>query len=122
MKRGPMAPPAGRRGPLSLEIKFFCRFGLRSGPEGSAQAVGFMWSLFRAKPAILDPFQVIFDDLGPNRHCRPNLDLQDRAGDGPLEGVRPVLKAPEPSWHASGPSFMPNGRWEIHFKPNFMFL
>ena len=30
------------------------------------------------------------------------------AGDGPLEWVRPLPKAPERSWHASGPSFSPN--------------
>ena len=38
--------------------------GLGSGPDGSAQAVGFIWSLFRAKRSILDPFRAIFDGLG----------------------------------------------------------
>ena len=97
-------------------------FGLRSGPDGSAQAVGFIWSLFRAKRSILDPIRTIFDDLGPNRHCGPDLDLQDQAGDGPLEWVRPIPKAPERSWHASGPSFRPNRRFSTHFGPNLMFL
>ena len=32
---------------------------------------------------ILDPFRAIFDDLGPNRHCGPDLDLQDQARDWP---------------------------------------
>ena len=85
-------------------------FGFRSGPDGSAQAAGFIWSLFRAKRSILDPIRTIFDDLGPNRHCGPDLDLQDQAGDGPLEWVRPIPKALERSWHASGPSF--TDRWE----------
>ena len=78
--------------------------------------------MFRAKRSILDPFRAIFDDLGPNRHCGPDLDLQDQAGDGPLEWVRPVPKAPERSWHASGPSFKPNGRFWTHFGPFLMFL
>ena len=78
--------------------------------------------MFRAKRSILDPFRAIFDDLGPNRHCGPDLDLQDQAGDGPLEWVRPVPKAPERSWHASGPSFRPNRRFSTHFGPNLMFL
>ena len=66
---------------------FFAVFGLRSGPDGSAQAVGSIWSLFRAERSILDPIRTIFDDLGPNRHCGPDLDLQDQAGNGPLEWV-----------------------------------
>ena len=37
------------------------------------------------------------------------------AGDGPLEWVRPIPKAPERSWHASGPSFSPNGRFWTRF-------
>ena len=44
------------------------------------------------------------------------------AGDGPLEWVRPIPKAPERSWHASGPSFRPNCRFSTHFGPNLMFL
>ena len=43
------------------------------------------------------------------------------AGDGPLEWVRPIPKAPERSWHASGPSFRPNRRFSTHFKLNLMF-
>ena len=62
------------------------------------------------------------DDLGPNRHCGPDLKLQDQAGDGPLEWVRPPPKAPERSWHASGPSFRPNRRFSTHFGPNLVFL
>ena len=31
------------------------------------------------------------------------------AGDSPLEWVRPIPKASERSWHASGSSFNPNG-------------
>ena len=44
------------------------------------------------------------------------------AGDGPLEWVRPIPKAPERSWHASGPSFRPNRRFWTHFGPFLMFL
>ena len=68
MKRGPPAPPAGRRGPFSLKKKFLTVFGLRSGPDGSGQAVGFIWSLFRAKRSILDPFRTKFDVFGPDRN------------------------------------------------------
>ena len=48
-----------RRGQFSLKTDFLAVFGLRSGPDGSGQAVGFIWSLFRAKPSILDPFRTI---------------------------------------------------------------
>ena len=44
------------------------------------------------------------------------------ARDGPLEWVRPIPKAPERSWRASGPSFRPNPRFLTHFGPNLMFL
>ena len=44
------------------------------------------------------------------------------AQDGPLERVRPIPNAPERSWHASGPSFTPNGRFWTHFGPFLMFL
>ena len=37
------------------------------------------------------------------------------ARDGPFEWVRPIPKAPERSWHASGPSFRPNSRFSTHF-------
>ena len=60
-------PPrsAGRPpGAVSFEKSIFTVFGIRSSPDGSAQAVGFIWSLFRAKPSILNPFRTIFDDLG----------------------------------------------------------
>ena len=80
------------------------------------------WTKFQPKRSTLDSIRAIFDDLGPNRHCGPDLDLQDRAGDGRLEWVRPVPKAPERSWHASGPSFRPNRRFSTHFGPNLMFL
>ena len=85
----------------------------------SGQPSGFIWTKFQAKRSILDPIRAIFDDLGPNRHCGPELDLQDQAGDGPLEWVRPVPKAPEQSWHASGPSFRQNRRFSTHFGPNW---
>ena len=80
------------------------------------------WTKFQAKRSILDPFRAIFDDLGPNRHCGPDLKLQDQAGDGPLEWVRPPPKAPERSWHASGPSFRPNRGFSTQFGPNLMFV
>ena len=68
MKRGPTGPPAGRRGPLSLKSRFLTVLGLRSFPDGSGQAVGFIWPLFRAKPSILDPFRTKFDVFGPDRN------------------------------------------------------
>ena len=44
----------------------FCRiFGLKSGPDGSGQPSGFIWTKFQAKRSILDPIRAIFDDLGP---------------------------------------------------------
>ena len=61
MKRGPPRSAGVRRGPFSLKRQFFVVFGLRSGPDGSGQAVGFIWLLFRAKPSILDPFRTKFD-------------------------------------------------------------
>ena len=62
-------------------------FGLRSGPDGSGQAVGFIWSLFRAKRSILDPFRAIFDDLGPNRHCGQDWTSRIRPGTVPWSGL-----------------------------------
>ena len=49
------------RGPFSLKTFFFAVFGLRSGLDGSGQAVGFIWFLFRAKSSILNPFRPKFD-------------------------------------------------------------
>ena len=70
MKRGETVPPAGRRGPFSFKNYLFNVFGLRSGPDGSAQTVGFIWFLFRAKRGT------IFNDLGPDRNFgQPGLDL-----------------------------------------------
>ena len=76
MKRGPTVPPAGPRGPFSVNNFFWAVFGLRSGPDGFAQAVLFIWSLFRAKPSILDPFRSKLDAFGPDRNFgQPGLDL-----------------------------------------------
>ena len=70
----PPGPPPGTRFPSKLG--FLGVFGLRSGPDGSGQAVGFIWSLFRAKPSILDPFRGKFDVFGPDRNLgQPGLDL-----------------------------------------------
>ena len=55
-----------RRGPFSLKAVFLAVLGLRSGLDGSGQAVGFIWSLFRTKPLILDPFRTKFDVFGPD--------------------------------------------------------
>ena len=87
MKRGPPRSAGVRWGPFSLKSLFFSVFGFRSGPDGSAQAVGFIWSLFPAKRSILDLIRTIFNDLGLNRHCGPDLDLQHQAGDGPWSGL-----------------------------------
>ena len=52
-------------------------FGLRSGPDGSGRAVGFICFLFAAKqPSILDPFRTKFDVFGPGPNFgQPGLDL-----------------------------------------------
>ena len=55
---------------------FLAVFGFRSGPDGSGQAVGFIWFLFWAKRSILDPFLIKFDVFGPHRNFgQPGLDL-----------------------------------------------
>ena len=46
------------------------------------QFVGFIWSLFRAKPSVLDPFRAKFDVFGPDPSFgQPRLDL---FGPGPI--------------------------------------
>ena len=91
-----------------LGQNFLLFFGRGTGPKRSGAVLACFWTKFQAELSILDPIRAIFNDLGPNRHCGPDLDLQDQARDGALEWVRPVPKAPEQSWHASGPSFRPN--------------
>ena len=68
MKWGPTVPPASRWGPFSLKSRFFVVFGIRSGPDGSGQALGFIWVLFRAKRSILDPFRANFNVFGRDRN------------------------------------------------------
>ena len=76
MKQGPTVPPAGRQGLFSSKKTFLTRFGLRSGPDGSAQAVGFIWSLFRAKPLILVPLRTKVDAFEPDPNFgQPGLEL-----------------------------------------------
>ena len=41
--------------------------GLRSGPNGSGQLIGFIWTKFQAKWLILDPFGTKFDVFGSDR-------------------------------------------------------
>ena len=53
-------------------------FSLRSGPDGSGQAIGFIWTLFRAKPSILDPFWTIFDVFEPDRTLADVADMSRR--------------------------------------------
>ena len=43
---------------------FWGVFGLRSGPNGSGQLIGFIWAKFQAKRLILDPFRTKFDVFG----------------------------------------------------------
>ena len=62
--------PAGHFASFTLAV-----FRLRSGLDGSEQAVGFIWSLFRAKPTILDPFWTIFDVFGPNQTLADMADM-----------------------------------------------
>ena len=68
----------GRRGPFPYFCFLFCRFGLKSGPDGSGQSIRFIWSLFRAKRSILDPFRTIFDVLGPDRTLADVADMSRR--------------------------------------------
>ncbi len=67
-------------GSARLFYFFFCR---RTGPKRSGAVLACFWTKFQAKPSILDPIRVIFDDLGPNRHFGRDLDLQDQARDWP---------------------------------------
>ena len=92
MKRGPTAPPAGRRGLFSLKSQIFDRFGLRSGPDGSGQPIRFIWSLFQAKRSILEAFRTKFNVFGPDRTLADVADMSRRpptSPDGRLDG--PVL-------------------------------
>ena len=65
---GVRGPPRSAGGRFPKKYILFAVFGLRSGLDGSEQAVGFIWSLFRAKPSILDPFRTKFDVFGPDRN------------------------------------------------------
>ena len=45
----------------------FCRIsGLKTGPDGSGQPSGFIWTKFQDKPSILNPFWTKFVVFGPN--------------------------------------------------------
>ena len=46
---------------------FWGVLGLRSGPNGSGQLIGFIWAKLQAKRLILDPFGTKFDVLGSDR-------------------------------------------------------
>ena len=74
-------------GAVFLEKNLFLAvFGLRSGPDGTGQAIRFIWSLFRAKRSILDPFRPIFDVLGPDRTL-PDMARRDPTSpNGRLDG------------------------------------
>ena len=62
---------------------FLLFFGRGTGPKRSGTVLACFWTNFQAKPSILDPIRAVFDDLGPNRHFGPDLDLQDQARDWP---------------------------------------
>ena len=48
-------------------MAIFCRiFGLKTGPDGSGQPSGFIWTKFQAKRSILDPLRTKFDVFGPD--------------------------------------------------------
>ena len=67
--------------PFSLKTISVCRFWPQDWSE--EQAVGFIWSLLRAKPSILDPFRTKFDVFGPDPNFgQLGLDLG---------GSRPIL-------------------------------
>ena len=81
------AGAAGGRFPKKKIV--FGHFGLRSGPDGSGQAIRFIWSLFRAKRSILDPFWIIFNDFGPDQTLADVADMSRRdptSPDGRLDG------------------------------------
>ena len=77
-------------GAVFLEKNLFLAvFGLRSGPDGTGQAIRFIWSLFRAKRSILDPFRTKFDVFGPDRTLANVADMARRdptSPDGRLDG------------------------------------
>ena len=68
----------------------FCQvFDPKSGPDGSGQPSGFIWSKFQAKPSILDPFRSKFDVFGPDRNFGQ-----------PVFGLGLALDRPHCSWEA----------------------
>ena len=46
---------------------FWGVLGIRGGPNGSGQLIGFIWAKFEAKRLILDPFWTKFDVFGSDR-------------------------------------------------------
>ena len=70
--RGPTGSPAA----VYTKNKFFGQeFGLKSDPDGSGHAIRFIWSYFRAKRSILDPFRNKFDVFGPARTLADLADM-----------------------------------------------
>ena len=57
----------GPPGAVFLKVDFLVVFCLRSGPDGSGQPLGFIWTKFQAKLSILDQFRAKFDVFGPTR-------------------------------------------------------
>ena len=74
-RRGPLGAAGGR---FPRKVGFLSVFGLRSCPDGSGQPIRFIWSLFRAKRSILDPFRTKFDVFGPDRTLADVADMSRR--------------------------------------------
>ena len=53
--------------PTTVEGELFARFWCGTGPKGLGAAVRSIWVDSRGLATILDPFQTIFADLGPDR-------------------------------------------------------
>ena len=114
MNRGPPAPPAGRRGPFSLKPSFLAVFRLGSGPDGSGQAIGFIWSLFRAKRSILDSIRAIFEDLGRTGIVDPTWTSRTRPGKGQVGSTLSVRS----QIIENGSKWVENSRFGPKQRPN----
>ena len=76
-------PPRSAGGRFPCKVGFLAVFGLRSGPDGSRQAIRFIWSLFQAKRSTLDLFWSKFDVFGPDRTLADVADMSQRDPTGP---------------------------------------
>ena len=68
---------------------YFSNFVIKTGPDGSGQPSGFIWTKFQAKPSILDPLRNKFDVFGPDQNFGQ-----------PVFGLGLALDRPHCSWEA----------------------